>query len=125
MKPMPGWWLREKAQAKIRKASRRAPTAVWESKPPEPELPEGPPVAYDPPPQACTWYQFCAEREQAYRSRGEPVAALVYWALRMLDYEEEHMNPCTEEGYEALCAYWNFKIDWYEGKRAAEERLGS
>lgn len=66
---------------------------------------------YTPPPSAQSWYMFCTDRTRAYESRGDAVAAMVYWALRSFDMGESP-DPCTEEGYRDLCDYWAYKMDW-------------
>lgn len=112
---MPGWWYRKRQENRKRKATRKAAEDVWVALPakPEPE-PEVKPITPDPNP--ATWYQFCTDRQQAYSSRGDHVAAMIWWAMRWLDDTElgSDEDPCTDAGYEDLCSYWGYKLDWMQ-----------
>jgi hypothetical protein len=39
---------------------------------------------------------------------------MMYWVLRFIDKEEvgSLSDPCTEDGYRALCDYWAYKQSW-------------
>jgi hypothetical protein len=114
---MPGHWVRKRAASRAKKDARKA--SSWSYTPTqEPEAPVKPEI-FTPSPVAHDWYEFCTGREVAYRTRGEHVAAMVYWALRTIgdpDLEGTSMgfDPCTEEGYAKLCEYWTYKTDWMQ-----------
>jgi hypothetical protein len=113
---MPGWWYRKRQENRRRKATRKAGAQdVWVALPaklgPEPAV-----KPYNPDPNPSTWYQFCTDRQQAYSSRGDHVAAMVWWTMRWLDDPElgSDEDPCTDMGYQDLCSYWNYKLDWMQ-----------
>lgn len=121
-RPMPTWWVQKRAAARLKKEARCSVSneAGWSNEPgwsyhPQPEPAPQASVPYDPHPNPHSWYQFCTDRKYAYDSRNEPIAAMVYWALRAFDYEKD-LDPCTDEGYRALCGYWEYKMDWYESR---------
>jgi hypothetical protein len=122
---MPGWWLRQRALSRAKKDARkaaalRAAQDAWSYTPrrdPEP----GPLKPYDPSPNPTSWYQFCTDRQAAYESRGDDVAAMAYWALRSFDLGKSP-DPCTDEGYQELCDYWAYKMDWLEERQKPDER---
>lgn len=119
MNSMPGWWHQKRQLARRKKDERKARNRVeWTYDPKAQAVEAEPKGPYDPSPNPQSWYQFCTDRKYAYESRGEPIAAMVYWALRAFDFEKD-LDPCTEEGYQALCEYWDYKMDGYE-RRAAE-----
>lgn len=88
---------------------------MWQAKPPESLDPE---ATLEPLPKPDTWYQFCVQQKYAYEAQGEHVAAMVWWVLRFIDDVQAgtQADPCTEEGYEDLKAYWAYKMDWLEGR---------
>jgi len=117
MTKMPNWWLKQRAEAKAKKAARRqSREAVWWTTPYREPEPEGPMELYTPDPNPRSWYQFCTDRKAAYESRGDHVAAMVWWTLRYLDKGpiDSKDDPCTEDGYADLCGYWEYKIEWLE-----------
>ena len=108
MTRMPGWWEAKREASRRRKASRKVEWVAHSREPQE----LGPVKPYDPHPNPTSWYQFCTDRKYAYESRGEPVAAMIYWLLR--SFELADIDPCTEEGWAELCAYWGYKSEWLE-----------
>ncbi len=126
--PMPQWWLRQRAEARARKAARLRPsTDVWTTGDPDRKsafsgsdgfIVSGgqAEVAEFVEAMPHTWYAFCVKKYYAYQAAGSEVAALVYWALRYVDGAEigSDQDPCTEAGYADLCAYWAYKLEWLE-----------
>jgi len=115
---MPGWWQKKRDAARVKKVARKAALRVeWSSSPRRKTEPEGPQKPYDPDPNPTSWYQFCTDRKYAYESRGDDVAAMIYWALRSFDMGDSP-DPCNDAGYQALCGYWAYKMDWLEERQA-------
>jgi len=114
MNAMPGWWQKQRAVSRAKKDARKtAARDEWSYAPQRETAPEGPPRPYDPDPNPRSWYQFCTDRKYAYESRGDDVAAMIYWVLRSFDLGVSP-DPCTDEGYQELCDYWAYKMDWLE-----------
>jgi hypothetical protein len=112
---MSSLWYRKRQEARRRKEARRqAAKDVWyvpahreEAAPVEPQKP------YIPDPNPSSWFQFCTDRSFAYESRGDRVAAMVWWAMRWWDDPElgSEDDPCTEAGYQKLGEYWAYKLN--------------
>jgi len=105
-------WQQRKVAKRKRKRRRSRDEDRWRTTKSEPEVEPREPFVPSPNPR--WWYQFCVERTRAYEERGDPVAAMMYWVLRFIDKEEvgSLSDPCTEDGYRALCDYWAYKQSW-------------
>lgn len=59
-----------------------------------------------------SWYGFCVWRQQVHRERNEPVAAMIWWSLRMIDQHPicHRLNPIKSSGAKKLRQYWEFKL---------------
>jgi hypothetical protein len=58
------------------------------------------------------WYGFCTWMQQVYRERNEPIAAMIWWALRYIDSQPigDLRDPCTDDGAAELGEYWEYKL---------------
>jgi hypothetical protein len=53
------------------------------------------------------WYEFCIKRFSYYQELGDKMASLFYWSIRYIDEPED---PVTDDGYQSLCEYWDYKV---------------
>ena len=117
MNGVPGWWQKRRDAARVKKVARKAALrAEWSSLPRSKTALGGALKPYVPDPNPTSWYQFCTDLKYAYEARGDNVAAMFYWSLRSFDLGDSP-DPCTDEGYQELCGYWSYKMDWLEGRQ--------